>query len=234
MIRNNLAVLLAERQIKITRVAKDTGISRSTVTSISQNDTKMIQMEVINKLCSYLKITPEYFFEYIPIDLEYSLIVTKFEAEIAYETFASGTLNEIEFDFFIDQKELNENNHLIQRTYELRGKILKINDDGDLPFSTVICEIDLQFTNQKQEDEFLENLWDKIDPTFKLMTKEAVFNFIKDSLKEELYNLFLEQQNKENIFDDSESKNNKAKDFSRKYHTSFVGISDGLFKTITD
>ncbi|EMB9041042.1 helix-turn-helix transcriptional regulator, partial [Listeria monocytogenes] len=35
MIHNNLSVLLAERNIKITRVAKDTGISRSTITAIA-------------------------------------------------------------------------------------------------------------------------------------------------------------------------------------------------------
>ncbi|ANZ98187.1 hypothetical protein BFC20_10980 [Brochothrix thermosphacta] len=69
MIANNLATLLTERKIKITRLAKETGISRSTITSIAQNDTKMIQLEVINQICMYLEITPEDFFVFTPIDM---------------------------------------------------------------------------------------------------------------------------------------------------------------------
>ncbi|EAF6966384.1 XRE family transcriptional regulator, partial [Listeria monocytogenes] len=70
MIHNNLSVLLAERNIKITRVAKDTGISRSTITAIAQNDSKMIQMETIDTLCRYLNISPQDFFEFVPINIE--------------------------------------------------------------------------------------------------------------------------------------------------------------------
>jgi len=69
VIRNNLAVLLAERSLKITRVARDTAISRNTITSTAQNDGKMIQLETINKLCQYLDVNPEQFFEYLPFDI---------------------------------------------------------------------------------------------------------------------------------------------------------------------
>ncbi|MHC5373109.1 helix-turn-helix domain-containing protein [Enterococcus sp. LJL120] len=68
MIRNNLSLLLTERNLKITHVANDTGISRTTLTALNQNDNKMIQMDTINTLCKYLKVTPCDFFEYSPID----------------------------------------------------------------------------------------------------------------------------------------------------------------------
>ncbi|QYY85102.1 helix-turn-helix domain-containing protein [Pediococcus pentosaceus] len=71
MLRNNFSVLIAERQLKITRVAGDTGISRTTLTSLSSNSSKMVQLETVNKLCQYLKINPSDFFEYIPFDFEY-------------------------------------------------------------------------------------------------------------------------------------------------------------------
>ncbi|WP_369689692.1 helix-turn-helix domain-containing protein [Lentilactobacillus kosonis] len=36
-------------------------LSRNTITSTSQNDTKMIQIETVNALCQYLEIAPKDF-----------------------------------------------------------------------------------------------------------------------------------------------------------------------------
>ena len=66
MLRTNLAVLLAERHEKITRVAADTGLSRTTLTALAQNTSKMVQFETVDTLCQYLKISPNDFFEYLP------------------------------------------------------------------------------------------------------------------------------------------------------------------------
>lgn len=71
MIRNKLAVLMAERQLKITKIANDTNISRTTLTALAQNESKMIQNDTINTICKYLKITPCDFFEYSPIDVSF-------------------------------------------------------------------------------------------------------------------------------------------------------------------
>lgn len=71
MIRNNLSLLLTERQLRISKLANDTGISRTTLTSLSSNSSKMVQLETINRLCQALKITPNDFFEYAPFDFKY-------------------------------------------------------------------------------------------------------------------------------------------------------------------
>ncbi|MCG4280890.1 helix-turn-helix domain-containing protein [Lacticaseibacillus saniviri] len=65
-IRNNLAVLLAARNIKLSQATKDTGISRNTLFGIASNKNKMIQLETVNALCQYLEITPNEFFVYAP------------------------------------------------------------------------------------------------------------------------------------------------------------------------
>lgn len=70
MIRCNLSILLAERNLKITQVSKDTGISRTTLTSLSSNYSQGIQFDTVNTLCNYLKITPEQLISYIPVDIE--------------------------------------------------------------------------------------------------------------------------------------------------------------------
>ena len=70
MIRCNLAVLLAERNLKITKVASDTGVSRTTLTSLANNYSQGIQFDTLNTLCMYLKTTPEMFIAYIPVDIK--------------------------------------------------------------------------------------------------------------------------------------------------------------------
>lgn len=75
MVRCNLSVLLAERNLKITKVSKDTGISRTTLTYLVNNYSKGIQYDTLNTLCSYLHILPSDIILYIPVDI-YILNVT--------------------------------------------------------------------------------------------------------------------------------------------------------------
>ena len=49
---------MAERNLKITQVSKDTGLSRPTLNNIKFNRNKAIQMETIDILCNYFRITP--------------------------------------------------------------------------------------------------------------------------------------------------------------------------------
>jgi len=197
MIRNNLAVLLAERQIKITRVAKDTGISRSTVTSIAQNDTKMIQLEVINALCMYLNIEPKDFFVYVPIDLEYKVMFDN--KNINFEMTPQNDslpikVHDFSFDLFIDvtDKKYYEE----KRTYELRGKSKKISIAEELlPFSSYEMDIDLSFVdeNKDKELEFKNTVSDALDPTFKITIKNELVSSILSELINELLEFYKEQ-----------------------------------------
>ena len=70
MIANNLRVLLAERSLTITRISSDTGISRTTITSLVQGEAQGIQFVTVDALCRYLKISPGDFFVYAPYDVE--------------------------------------------------------------------------------------------------------------------------------------------------------------------
>lgn len=70
MLLSNLSVLLAERNLKITKVSKDTGISRTTLTSLVSNNSKGIQFDTLNELCMYLKAEPKDVFLYIPFNIK--------------------------------------------------------------------------------------------------------------------------------------------------------------------
>jgi len=77
MISNRLATLMAARKVKATRLASDTGIARSTISSLTNDSSKMIQFETINTICQYLNITPKDFFIYSPYDVTFDIEPTK-------------------------------------------------------------------------------------------------------------------------------------------------------------
>lgn len=70
MIDSNLAVLFAERNLKITKVSRDTGISRTTLTSLCYDYSGGIKFDTLNILCKYLGVTPAEFFSYSQYDYE--------------------------------------------------------------------------------------------------------------------------------------------------------------------
>jgi len=92
MVRCNLSILLAERNLKITKVSNDTGISRTTLTYLANNYSKGIQYDTLNTLCNYLHITPGDLISYVPVDVCITYIhrtgksneQLEIEAEITY------------------------------------------------------------------------------------------------------------------------------------------------------
>ena len=64
LIKNNLAILMAQKQRRISELSKETGISRTTLTALNTDSSKMIQFKTINNLCQALGVTPNEFFEY--------------------------------------------------------------------------------------------------------------------------------------------------------------------------
>ena len=56
--RIKLWELMAERNLKVTKVMEDTGLSRPTLNSLKYEKSKGIQLETINILCNYLRVPP--------------------------------------------------------------------------------------------------------------------------------------------------------------------------------
>lgn len=70
MVRCNLAVLLAERNVKISQVFKETGISRTTLTALASNKYTGMQFDTIESLCSFLNVTPGQLIGYTPVNMK--------------------------------------------------------------------------------------------------------------------------------------------------------------------
>ncbi len=56
MIYSNLAVLLAERKLKVADLVRSTGINKSTLHKLYNDESVRIDFETINKICEVLEI----------------------------------------------------------------------------------------------------------------------------------------------------------------------------------
>ncbi|EOS7691511.1 helix-turn-helix transcriptional regulator, partial [Enterococcus hirae] len=78
MLRNKLAVLIAERELTAAKVSEETGIARSTLSSLVNNTGDGVQYKTLDKLCNYFGITPSEFFDYAPFILKYNLDIPEY------------------------------------------------------------------------------------------------------------------------------------------------------------
>ena len=66
MIRNKFSVILGEKLLRISKVAQETGISRTTLTNLYFRRAQGVTFEVLDKLCNYLDCEVSDLFEYKP------------------------------------------------------------------------------------------------------------------------------------------------------------------------
>lgn len=56
MIRCHFARLMGERKLKISDVARDTGVNRGTLTRLYYETAERIEVDVLDKLCAYFGV----------------------------------------------------------------------------------------------------------------------------------------------------------------------------------
>ena len=56
MIISNLAVLLAERKLKVADLVRSTGINKSTLHKLYNDESVRIDLETIDRICDYLDV----------------------------------------------------------------------------------------------------------------------------------------------------------------------------------
>lgn len=192
MIKNNLAVLMAERNIKASKISAETGISRSTLNSISNNSSKMIQLETINSLCQYLNITPNDFFDFIPFDVSFQSEIseepkTSFEVRDPEFYINSFEISGLTFDGYLKQSYIRDITGKRERTFDITVKQVNrvtandFSDDQDnvnINFEVLLGHITDSETFSKQEAEF-NSLWnDSINTNFQTSIKKEIINSI--------------------------------------------------------
>lgn len=81
MIMSNLSTILGQKKIKISKVIKDTKISRPTLTALYYNHSKGINFDTLNTLCNYLQVSVSDILSFYPIDID--------TITISFENFSS-------------------------------------------------------------------------------------------------------------------------------------------------
>lgn len=178
MLKSNLKVLLAERDLKITQVSFDTGISRTTLTSLIFGYAKGIQFETMNTLCNYLKVTPNDLFLYLPYEIKIEPI-NKFH-------FKTGSANNY-LDFSITiTKDRKEND------FWFTGYLYNFEEKFDIEINPYDYTEKLE--NEKKELEIIKSHLKQLPIQF----LKDVENEIKKLLLSELeYSDFYENINKD-------------------------------------
>lgn len=57
MIRCHFSRLLGERKLKVSDVARDTGINRGTLTRLYHETAERIELDAVDRLCEYLNVS---------------------------------------------------------------------------------------------------------------------------------------------------------------------------------
>ena len=70
MIKCHLSRLMGERKLKISDVARDTGLNRNTVTLLYQETANRVDLEALDALCKYFDVTVGDVFEFIEDDAD--------------------------------------------------------------------------------------------------------------------------------------------------------------------
>ncbi|POH10608.1 hypothetical protein BGL37_01415 [Fructilactobacillus sanfranciscensis] len=202
MIRNRLSELLAERKIKISKIASDIpDLSRNTITSVAHNNVKMLQLNTINKLCEYLEVTPADFFEYVDYDLKIADttiengyigdISNPFDLGIAGKKsddfFTRLFIYDLEIFTYLNKSSISESRGETRKTFELtilpKKRFIEIPENG----GSISADFEVLTTSKSTMDDIL-NITKEIGAGFKsdlqMMIEDRCINAIEEWLKE--------------------------------------------------
>lgn len=65
MIRCNLSTLMGERKLRISQLARETGLPRSTITILFDDEAQRITLDTIDALCDYFECGVGDLFEHV-------------------------------------------------------------------------------------------------------------------------------------------------------------------------
>ena len=168
MIRCNLAILLAEKGLKITDISRETGISRTTLTSLSNNYSKGVQFDTINALCNYLDTTPDKLITYIPVDISILEIKSKPTDERNLSIKVKMNKNHFNYYTYLDATCIYNSSE----TFNLDLEELKILHDIDISVG-----IDHYLESDWDQSE-IENTIEKLPEVFKNDFKNQLIDCI--------------------------------------------------------
>ncbi|MGG0666736.1 helix-turn-helix transcriptional regulator [Viridibacillus arvi] len=142
MIKCNLAVLLAERGLKMADIINDTTLSKTAVRGLYYNESKGIQFETLETICDYLNVTP-------------GEVINKIRFSVEIIDQSVDNMNEtIDYTLYIQFGESN---------YKEKIRV-KLHENYESPLSNNSSLLEVAFEIQMTKD-FKQNVFSQI--TFK-------------------------------------------------------------------
>jgi DNA-binding Xre family transcriptional regulator len=163
MILCNLQNLLAEKRTNISKVSRDTGISRTTLTSLYSNISQGVQLETVNTLCKYFDIGIEKFFLFSKYDIYVKSNMPYFEIE-KFPTSVSGSVS-FSISYYGVMKKCNLS--CVQYFHYDKNYIKLI--ESELEFYD-----EDQSTDIEEENRILKKVFSELQPMFKQQLKNEI------------------------------------------------------------
>lgn len=162
MIRNRLSILLAEREITATEVSKETGISRTTLSSLVNNSGEGIQFKTLETLCRYLNIEPDSFFDFNNALIHYSDVELK-----------SWKFKDFDDEYFFELPILVGNEEHFYRF----NLFFASKDEEIIDLRSRFKKFDYYVDIEVPED-FLTNIYNDLSLAFKKETTEKILGLV--------------------------------------------------------
>lgn len=177
MLANRLKILLAERDLTIKNTVDKTGISRNTLSNIVNNPYANVSTANVDKLCNFLEITPNQFYDYSGWRFNYELLTN-----------------------VSSSKEESENKPL-----ELRLKVSMISGKMRRVFElSYVLEYDMDYGDGGEHDAFVEVYQPDNDDELFIDVYKKMSPLFKHQVESELLQpvpVILELANKRGEFD---------------------------------
>lgn len=177
MLISKLGKILKDRRLSISEVSQATGISRTTLTSLSQNAGNGIQFETLEKLCAYLSIPISELFAYYPFNVILEFLLPSFFN--IYNEEDGGYIEYRDSDIF------DINLHFDSVLPD--GPSIKVTAHGNILYDERRHELTVRImlSDNKYEMYRYQMILDQADP--------VIFEHINNSLKTEIENEILNE-----------------------------------------
>ena len=163
MVISNLSVLLAERRLNITKVFKDTGISRTTLTALVNGNAAGVHFDTVNTLCRYLQVNPGQLFLFTPFEIQYARIGAVVPGSVSFASDTDVTFQEE--DAFSVLSEWGGSGAVfylsasVRASFDLASRTLRVDmafslpgEEGDALFFETFSQLPRPFISQFERD----------------------------------------------------------------------------------
>lgn len=184
MLRNNLAKLMIDRSVTATQLFNDTGIARSTISKISNNNTDKISLQTIDKICNYLEVSPSEFFDFWAYDVKIQSGFDNFDtlSEVK-ENWKFATNFEEPCYLLLEFKRGRDRKHFLEYKF-----IYQYSEDPDKAFNPSLNDIQLNGSISQVaifddmpvqfKNELIDNIKQQLCETFKVWDVSPTIKYL--------------------------------------------------------